>query len=193
MIDVAVKLDNRLYERRMEKKNKIGWGNFKGRNNHHRANQGQKRHDPYGPMPMDLDATAEQKGQSKKPRDKSNVECYNCHRKGHYARECRSPKQERQIKATRDDGFNEEDQTNYAEWDHEYGISDYRDIYDEQDTESEDQERIRTQKQMQQIRDEHPDWFREPGDEQRVASKPKTEEEINDAIYEDLESQFQDA
>nr|GFC87947.1 hypothetical protein [Tanacetum cinerariifolium] len=27
--------------------------------------------------------------------DMSKVECYNCHRKGHFARECRSPKNTR--------------------------------------------------------------------------------------------------
>nr|GFD19120.1 hypothetical protein [Tanacetum cinerariifolium] len=27
--------------------------------------------------------------------DMSKVECYNCHRKGHFARECRSPKDTR--------------------------------------------------------------------------------------------------
>nr|GFD31203.1 hypothetical protein [Tanacetum cinerariifolium] len=27
--------------------------------------------------------------------DMSKVECYNCHRKGHFARECRSPKDSR--------------------------------------------------------------------------------------------------
>nr|GEV41329.1 hypothetical protein [Tanacetum cinerariifolium] len=29
--------------------------------------------------------------------DMSNIECYNCHRKGHFARECRSPKDTRKI------------------------------------------------------------------------------------------------
>nr|GEW25670.1 ribonuclease H-like domain-containing protein [Tanacetum cinerariifolium] len=37
--------------------------------------------------------------------DMSKVECYNCHRKGHFARECRSPKDTRR---------NEEEPTNYA-------------------------------------------------------------------------------
>nr|GEZ53245.1 hypothetical protein [Tanacetum cinerariifolium] len=37
--------------------------------------------------------------------DMSKVECYNCHRKGHFARECRSPKDIRR---------NDEEPTNYA-------------------------------------------------------------------------------
>nr|GEU81060.1 retrovirus-related Pol polyprotein from transposon TNT 1-94 [Tanacetum cinerariifolium] len=37
--------------------------------------------------------------------DMSNVECYNCHRKGHFARECRSPKDQRRP---------EEEPTNFA-------------------------------------------------------------------------------
>nr|GFB56708.1 hypothetical protein [Tanacetum cinerariifolium] len=32
--------------------------------------------------------------------DMSKVECYNCHRKGHFARECRSPKDTRRNGAT---------------------------------------------------------------------------------------------
>nr|GFC70114.1 hypothetical protein [Tanacetum cinerariifolium] len=32
--------------------------------------------------------------------DMSKVECYNCHRKGHFARECRSPKDSRRNGAT---------------------------------------------------------------------------------------------
>jgi hypothetical protein len=76
-------------------------------------------------MPMELDATAEPKGYSKKSRDISNVEYYNCYKKGHFVKECRSPRREKQIKATYDNGFNKEDQDAYTKWDHDYGISDY--------------------------------------------------------------------
>nr|GEU57378.1 hypothetical protein [Tanacetum cinerariifolium] len=45
--------------------------------------------------------------------DMSKVECYNCHRKGHFARECRSPKDTRRNDATEPQRRNEEP-TNYA-------------------------------------------------------------------------------
>nr|GEZ54660.1 ribonuclease H-like domain-containing protein [Tanacetum cinerariifolium] len=49
--------------------------------------------------------------------DMSKVECYNCHRKGHFARECRSPKYTRRNVAAQPQKRNvpaEEKQTNYA-------------------------------------------------------------------------------
>nr|GEV85059.1 hypothetical protein [Tanacetum cinerariifolium] len=48
--------------------------------------------------------------------DMSKVECYNCHRRGHFARECRSPRDNRNQEATRRPVPSEakEEPTNYA-------------------------------------------------------------------------------
>nr|GEX42152.1 putative ribonuclease H-like domain-containing protein [Tanacetum cinerariifolium] len=49
--------------------------------------------------------------------DMSNVECYNYHRKGHFARECRSPKDTiRNVAAEPQRRNAEEEPTNYAPW-----------------------------------------------------------------------------
>ena len=69
MIELAVKIDNRLYERRRERDDTRKWRQTgqkyypKYRTNH---SQGQPmvtrtNDDPYGPRPMDLDATRHRK------------------------------------------------------------------------------------------------------------------------------------
>jgi hypothetical protein len=126
MYEVALKIDERIYERQMEKK-----GVYQGR-----ANTKVQREVPawkdnyYGLQKMQIDATqgkpgsnkGPKKGQNKRPQpktkgttDKSNVECYGCGKKGHYKNECNARKQrhdlqgsgpsnkEREFRATKSD------------------------------------------------------------------------------------------
>lgn len=82
----AIKIDNRLWERRMQKSGKIGaYRPDKQYNN--RANSGKSRTDPYGLQPMELDAV--------QPKDeaKKKGSCFYCGKKGHFARDCRQKKE----------------------------------------------------------------------------------------------------
>jgi len=81
----AIKIDNRLYERRMEKKKHGGYTPFGGRANTSRARYTSTS---YGTHPgrMELDATRNE------PKKKGSGVCYNCGKKGHFANKCRQKK-----------------------------------------------------------------------------------------------------
>ncbi|KAI1855990.1 uncharacterized protein JN550_013917, partial [Neoarthrinium moseri] len=104
-VERIVKIDNRLYERRLEKRGsrsephtpRIKANTGRPRQNHHRGsdnrhpprNQGWQNRTSHGHHsgPMDLDATRHDKG--RRDKDTASVTCYNCGKKGHYANKCR--------------------------------------------------------------------------------------------------------
>ena len=88
---MAVRIDDRQYARRKEKKQKHGW-NFTPTRANHRPNQGRSRSEPIAyahttnPGRMDLDAIQKRRFTGK---------CYNCDKSGHLAKDCRQPRREK--------------------------------------------------------------------------------------------------
>lgn len=109
VIEVAVKIDNRLRERQYERQDVEQWKRGKGRSpGFNRFNPGRRDNhraprdsDPYGPKPMELDATQDEQDE----RRKKNL-CFSCGKPGHRSRECKQKKpfeKRHHMRATREE------------------------------------------------------------------------------------------
>jgi len=98
MIQAAIIIDDRLYERAMERRHT---GQYRGRSGYvpDSRSGGQQRRDPNA---MEIDVTQQRprkgktdsrfKGKNQGNKRKEGPECFNCHKIGHYARDCRGNK-----------------------------------------------------------------------------------------------------
>jgi len=106
----AIRIDDMLYERRMERKYdnsrgrkiEVGRPNYQANVGRHRRGGGRREQPYYGPQPMELDNVQRKKGKKPGPKDKKTMTCYACGKPGHMAKDCDSKNkvQRTQINAT---------------------------------------------------------------------------------------------
>jgi Domain of unknown function (DUF4939) len=87
MIESAIAIDNRMYERQLERRGGSSYHSFAG--NRKPAQKPQRNTQPYyGPMPMDLSAATQQQQVSKAEMDRrrQNKLCFKCGKAGHQSK-----------------------------------------------------------------------------------------------------------
>ena len=96
LISCTIDIDNRLFERMMEKCHDGGGSHPRWHvGNHKRMTNNRPATDPYGYVPMELDALHSTKQHGKGPANKAGkrgkaLMCYACGKPGHMVRDCRS-------------------------------------------------------------------------------------------------------
>jgi Retrotransposon gag protein/Zinc knuckle len=117
-INMAITIDNRIFERTMEDKGVYREPRFPKANT---PKKYQHKSTQWGhhPGPMDIGAAQQGNQQRKygdKPKDKSKVKCFNCDRLGHYARECRAQKKFKPVPEHKAVHFADTDHTVRMAW-----------------------------------------------------------------------------
>lgn len=118
LVDIVVNLDDRIYDAKKHAQGGAMRGpntpfrtdqrNDKGRNDYRAQTRWPSNNQArftgarngtyggnYGPAPMELGAVMPKKPNHQN-RDVKDVECYNCHEKGHFSRDCSKPRNDRQ-------------------------------------------------------------------------------------------------
>ena len=96
LVEESIAIDDDWYDRAIEKKydrSQRGFSSFEPRGFSYRGRNGRRQRDPYGPIPMELDAfekKGQPKGKKQQFRGKKALTCYSYSKPGHIARNCRS-------------------------------------------------------------------------------------------------------